>query len=457
MSGGAVLPFICYIDTEKYVCIVSHGLLMSYLPELYFFLTGMELVLVCAGVLVVVVAEADVTPQFFPPFYPSRHDDFPSTTPYFKDFLRLNATANANLPSVTTPRNVELLRRNNTHSDNFPSPDTNQRHDTFPFLAPLHQREDFLPPDTTHHDDILRLDTLGTDDSPPRYTTQKDDFDPLVSPHHEDLMPMVTPDNNNLDDFEMVGMVDAGESIPTLFHKLINTGLESIDSSESSLLEAEARILQSDDQHILAAVISTGSPEKTTATERSFNTHSFAREGVQDSTKSRSESGLPRQGWVLLSYKKKDQQETPPSKEEQVPSHHQIQTWEDWPIEKLPTQHEFQNRQKQSKEKVSNERQFQKQDEKPIVQHHRRHYIGKRSLEYLAPGHHKRQKRFTFKNKLRSIAVPLSVFNFLGFLPVRVPGLPYHEDLPSPDHSYYNTMHEVYIPQHYRRRKGYRY
>lgn len=56
---------------------------------------------------------------------------------------------------------------------------------------------------------------------------------------------------------------------------------------------------------------------------------------------------------------------------------------------------------------------------------------------------HSRQKRFIVGSKLRTIAVPLSIFNFLGFLPVRVPGLPYHNDLPSPDYSYYNTIHEL--------------
>ncbi|XP_063886072.1 uncharacterized protein LOC135114220 [Scylla paramamosain] len=68
---------------------------------------------------------------------------------------------------------------------------------------------------------------------------------------------------------------------------------------------------------------------------------------------------------------------------------------------------------------------------------------------------HKRQKRYTLKYKIRSIAVPLSVFNFLGFLPVRVPGLPYHNDLPSPDYSRYETKYDVYVPR-YRRRKTFR-
>lgn len=68
---------------------------------------------------------------------------------------------------------------------------------------------------------------------------------------------------------------------------------------------------------------------------------------------------------------------------------------------------------------------------------------------------HRRQKRYTLKTKLRSIAVPLSVFNFLGFLPVRVPGLPYHNELPSPDYGHYETKYDVYIPR-YRRRKTFR-
>ncbi|MPC49610.1 hypothetical protein E2C01_043418 [Portunus trituberculatus] len=68
---------------------------------------------------------------------------------------------------------------------------------------------------------------------------------------------------------------------------------------------------------------------------------------------------------------------------------------------------------------------------------------------------HTRQKRYTLKYKIRSIAVPLSVFNFLGFLPVRVPGLPFHNDLPSPDYSHYETKYDVYVPR-YRRRKTFR-
>ncbi|KAK4323975.1 hypothetical protein Pmani_005362 [Petrolisthes manimaculis] len=456
----------------------------------------------------VLVAEADVTPHFFPPLYTTRTVALPSTTPYIKDFLRLNATANDNLPPLTTNPNVDLLHHKTTHRDGFlPSPPHSTHFEGFPSLAPIHQQERFLPlKTTTQPDDFLRLGGLRNDDysssssssssSSPFHTTttttQPDYFSPFFTSHQhhhqqqqhqEDIMPLVTPDNNNLDDFDLVGMVDAGESIPTLFHRLINTGLDDIDSSEASLLAAEERILKSDDQHILAAVISTGgSPEKTSTTTKTTSSsttttaaaadrrssksyYPLTGEGVQEPTKSRSESVLPRQGWVLLSYKKKDQQTTPPPKEQQQQqtSDHQIQTWEDWPIEKLPRQqqqqhHHLQSRQKQSKEKVSNEhQQYKKPDERRTALNPRgHHHIGKRSPKIKqTTGHHKRQKRFTFKNKLRSIAVPLSVFNFLGFLPVRVPGLPYHNDLPSPDYSYYNTMHEVYVPQHYRRRKGY--
>lgn len=57
---------------------------------------------------------------------------------------------------------------------------------------------------------------------------------------------------------------------------------------------------------------------------------------------------------------------------------------------------------------------------------------------------HSRQKRFLTKTgKLRTIVIPLSIFNFLGFLPMRVPGLPYHSELPPPDYTYYNTIHEL--------------
>lgn len=63
---------------------------------------------------------------------------------------------------------------------------------------------------------------------------------------------------------------------------------------------------------------------------------------------------------------------------------------------------------------------------------------------------HHRQKRFISPKKLRIIAVPLSVFNFLGFLPVRVPGLPYHRDLPPPDYTYYNTQYEIYNSDDYK-------
>lgn len=64
---------------------------------------------------------------------------------------------------------------------------------------------------------------------------------------------------------------------------------------------------------------------------------------------------------------------------------------------------------------------------------------------------HKRQKRSTFGKKLRAFVLPLSIFNYLGFLPVRVPGLPYHSELPSPDYSYYDTVYEIKTP--YRKKR----
>nr|XP_045620735.1 uncharacterized protein LOC123771943 [Procambarus clarkii]XP_045620736.1 uncharacterized protein LOC123771943 [Procambarus clarkii] len=63
----------------------------------------------------------------------------------------------------------------------------------------------------------------------------------------------------------------------------------------------------------------------------------------------------------------------------------------------------------------------------------------------------KRQKRFIMEKDLRSFVVPLSIFNYLGFLPVRVPGLPYHSELPSPDYSYYETTYDIKTP--YRRKR----
>ncbi|XP_068219784.1 uncharacterized protein [Palaemon carinicauda] len=56
---------------------------------------------------------------------------------------------------------------------------------------------------------------------------------------------------------------------------------------------------------------------------------------------------------------------------------------------------------------------------------------------------HHRQKRFIHPYKLRLIAVPVSIFNYLGFLPIKIPGLPYHDDLPPPDYTYYNTVQDL--------------
>ncbi|XP_066980359.1 uncharacterized protein [Macrobrachium rosenbergii] len=60
---------------------------------------------------------------------------------------------------------------------------------------------------------------------------------------------------------------------------------------------------------------------------------------------------------------------------------------------------------------------------------------------------HHRQKRFVTPYKLRLIAVPVSIFNYLGFLPIKIPGLPYHDELPPPDYTYYNTMHDLRTPE----------
>jgi len=79
-------------------------------------------------------------------------------------------------------------------------------------------------------------------------------------------------------------------------------------------------------------------------------------------------------------------------------------------------------------------------------------YIQNASEKASSQQHHRRSKRFLLpKQKYRVVAVPLSVFNFLGFLPVRIPGLPFHNDLPSPDYNPYRTTHEV--PLRVRRRR----
>ena len=74
---------------------------------------------------------------------------------------------------------------------------------------------------------------------------------------------------------------------------------------------------------------------------------------------------------------------------------------------------------------------------------------------------HSRQKRFIFK--LRNIALPLSIFHYLGFLPMRVPGLPYHVDPGLPDYTKYEPYNELVYPEpalrnrSYRRKKKYKY
>ncbi|XP_018009111.1 uncharacterized protein LOC108666706 [Hyalella azteca] len=54
-----------------------------------------------------------------------------------------------------------------------------------------------------------------------------------------------------------------------------------------------------------------------------------------------------------------------------------------------------------------------------------------------------RQKRFL---TLRTIAVPLTIFHYLGFLPMRVPGVPYHEDPGLPDYQVYEPYNDLVYP-----------
>lgn len=58
---------------------------------------------------------------------------------------------------------------------------------------------------------------------------------------------------------------------------------------------------------------------------------------------------------------------------------------------------------------------------------------------------HSREKRYVFK--IRNIAVPLSIFHYLGFLPMRVPGLPYHVDPGLPDYTPYEPYNELDYPE----------
>ncbi|KAL7641137.1 UNVERIFIED_CONTAM: hypothetical protein RMT77_008275 [Armadillidium vulgare] len=47
-------------------------------------------------------------------------------------------------------------------------------------------------------------------------------------------------------------------------------------------------------------------------------------------------------------------------------------------------------------------------------------------------------------NSVRMIAIPISLFNFLGYLPVRLPGVPYHIDSGSPDNNPYDVVNHFY-------------
>ncbi|XP_076048085.1 uncharacterized protein LOC143029263 isoform X2 [Oratosquilla oratoria] len=69
---------------------------------------------------------------------------------------------------------------------------------------------------------------------------------------------------------------------------------------------------------------------------------------------------------------------------------------------------------------------------------------------------HHRQKRFIGHN-IRSLAVPISIFNYLGYLPIRIPGLPYHIDPPLPDYTVYRPVHNIPLhrPYYVRRRRKY--
>jgi len=59
---------------------------------------------------------------------------------------------------------------------------------------------------------------------------------------------------------------------------------------------------------------------------------------------------------------------------------------------------------------------------------------------------HSRKKRFIFGG-LRNIAVPLTIFHYLGFMPMRVPGLPFHEDPGLPDYTVYEPYNDLSYPE----------
>lgn len=90
---------------------------------------------------------------------------------------------------------------------------------------------------------------------------------------------------------------------------------------------------------------------------------------------------------------------------------------------------------------------------KPVKNGKKNNYIKYTSEKTLSQQPHSRSKRFWLgpKQKLRSVAVPVSIFHFLGFLPLQIPGLPYHTDLPNPDRYPYQTTHD--IPLRVKRRR----
>ncbi|CAL4124734.1 unnamed protein product, partial [Meganyctiphanes norvegica] len=90
----------------------------------------------------------------------------------------------------------------------------------------------------------------------------------------------------------------------------------------------------------------------------------------------------------------------------------------------------------------------------PVKNAKKKAYIQKISSKELSQEYNSRSKRFLPpKEKVRAIAVSFSIFNFLGFVPALIPGLPFHIDLPSPDAYPYRITHEVPLRVRRRRRQ----
>ncbi|CAL4221096.1 unnamed protein product [Meganyctiphanes norvegica] len=90
----------------------------------------------------------------------------------------------------------------------------------------------------------------------------------------------------------------------------------------------------------------------------------------------------------------------------------------------------------------------------PVKNTKKKAYIQKISSKELSQEYNSRSKRFLPpKEKVRAIAVSFSIFNFLGFVPALIPGLPFHIDLPSPDAYPYRITHEVPLRVRRRRRQ----